>query len=270
MNEHSSEFNVGYVYGIRRVDSDEYRYVGQTSKSIEGRAKRHWRVALSGRRFPVYDWMRKHYPEELEFDELEVVASRESLGLRERWWIEHLRNAGHRLLNISDGGLGPTGVEWTTEQREAARVRSTGRKGLSRPGAANPFYGKKHSEEQRAKWSLERQGSITGTKNPNFGKFGSAHPSFGHRLSEETRRRLSEQKRGKLNPMYGKKASPESLAKRSEAQKGIPKPGCKRSAHTRHHTNKNVHKAECQYCVDDANSKTKQKESEGKNVSRSG
>lgn len=270
MSARLSEFTVGYIYAIRRVDSDEYRYVGQTSKTILERSKRHWRVALSGRRFPVYDWMRKHYPDQLEFDELEVVHSREALGSREQWWIEHLRNEGHRLLNISDGGLGPTGVEWTLAQREAARVRSTGRKGLSRPGPANPFYGKKHSEEQRAKWTLERQGSITGAKNPNFGKFGAAHPSYGRELSEETRRRLSEQKQGKLNPMYGKKASPESLAKQSAAQKGIPKPASKRSAHTRHHTNKNVYKPECQYCVDDATVKSKQKESEGDNVTRSG
>lgn len=58
--------------------------------------------------------------------------------------ITRLRREGDRLLNLADGGLGPTGVVWSDEQREAARVRSAGRKGLSRPGGKNPPYGAKH------------------------------------------------------------------------------------------------------------------------------
>ena len=34
------------------------------------------------------------------------------------------------------------GIEWTAEMREAARTRSTGRKGVSRFADDNPFYGR--------------------------------------------------------------------------------------------------------------------------------
>src|SRR5664279_570620 len=71
-------------------------------------------------------------------DELDLVHGLEELGRAEISWIEMLRSEGHRLLNLSQGGLGPVGVEWTEEMREAARVRSTGRKGVSRFAGDNP------------------------------------------------------------------------------------------------------------------------------------
>lgn len=146
--------------------------------------------------------------------------------------------------------------------REAARLRSTGRKGLSRPGPANPFYGKKHSPEQRNKWELTRKGSNSGPDNPNFGKFGPEHPGFGHTVSDETRKALSEAKRGAGNPNFGKKASEETRAKMSAVRKGRPMPSSQRSAHTRHHTNKGIEKADCRYCVEDSAKPSLSSESE--------
>ncbi|MEV0059915.1 NUMOD3 domain-containing DNA-binding protein [Nocardia sp. NPDC050718] len=70
-------------------------------------------------------------------------------------------------------------------------------------------------------------------------------------VSEETRRLLSEQKTGAKNPNYGRTASDETRAKMSAVRKGRPMPSSKRSAHTRHHTNKGVFKESCAHCVDD-------------------
>lgn len=243
----------GVIYGVRLTTSEEYRYVGLTTKSAVRRLKRHWQNARAGRKVPFYDWLRKHAVEDVTVDVLETVtSSREALGQAEIDWIAFLKEEGYRLLNLTEGGLGPTGVVWTIEQREAARVRSTGRPGLHRFGTEATFYGKHHTAEQKAKWSVSRAGSITGAKNPNFGKFGPDHPSYGRVLSAETRERLSEQKRGELNPNFGKKDSAETLAKKSAAQKGVPKPSSVRSAHTRHHTNKGVQKADCEHCIQDA------------------
>ena len=96
------------------------------------------------------------------------------------------------MLNLADGGLGPTGIEWTAEMREAARIRSTGRKIPARFGQMNPFYQRQHSAEQRAKWSIARKGINVGADNPNYGKFGPAHPSFGRVMSEEARQKLAD------------------------------------------------------------------------------
>uniref|UniRef100_UPI00389924EB NUMOD3 domain-containing DNA-binding protein n=1 Tax=Mycolicibacterium sarraceniae TaxID=1534348 RepID=UPI00389924EB len=93
---------------------------------------------------------------------------------------------------------------------------------------------------------------IGGSENPNFGKFGADHPSFGHVISEEARRKLAEQRRGAGNPNYGCRASDETRAKMSAVRKGRPMPSSKRSAHTRHHTNRGIKKDDCRYCIEDS------------------
>lgn len=242
----------GFIYGVRLRSEFDYRYVGLTTKSVEIRLKQHFKIARSGRKTPFYDWLRAHHLDDVIADELDSVKGIEELGQAEIDWIELLRRYGHPLLNLSQGGLGPMGVEWTAEMREAASIRSTGRKGLSRFAENNPFYGRSHSPERRAQWSKLRKGKNTGTENPNYGKFGEDHPSFGHSISEEARERLAEQRRGPGNPNYGRRASEETRAKMAAVRKGRPMPSSRRSAHTRHHTNRGVKKDTCQYCIEDS------------------
>jgi hypothetical protein len=192
-----------------------------------------------------------HDGDDVVVEILEEVEGLEELGQAEIDWIELLRQVGHPLLNLSQGGLGPMGIEWTAEMREAARIRSTGRKGVSRFADANPFHGRTHAAEQRAKWSKLRKGQNAGPENPNFGKFGRDHPSFGHVMSEEARQRLADQRRGAGNPNYGRQASDETRAKMSAVRKGRPMPSSRRSAHTRHHTNRGIKKDTCRYCIED-------------------
>ncbi|MFT4211002.1 MAG: NUMOD3 domain-containing DNA-binding protein [Microbacterium sp.] len=213
-------------------------------------------MAQNGKKTPFADWLRKHTDREgVYFESLELVMSDdlEDLGRAEQRWITTLREDGHRLLNLTEGGLGPRGYVWTQPQRDAAASRARGRStGVSRRGPDSPNWGRAiHSDEQKARWSEQRRGSITGASNPNFGKFGQEHPSFGHRLSEETKARLSEQKRGSNNPNFGKVMSDEERRVRSEKLKGRPRPSSIRSAHTRHHTNKGVFKESCRHCQAD-------------------
>ena len=252
----------GLVYGIRLRREVEYRYVGITTKTASRRFHQHLRVAAEGRKTPFYAWLRKQDRSELIADELDWIEGLPELGQAEIDWISYLRREGDRLLNLSDGGLGPTGVVWTNEMREAARVRSTGRKIQRESGPGAPFYGKNHTAEQREKWSRERKGTYSGAENPNFGKFGPEHPGFGHTVSEETRKALSEAKKGAGNPNFGKKASAETRAKMSAVRKGRPMPSSQRNAHTRHHTNKGIEKADCKYCVEDSANPSLSSESE--------
>ncbi len=242
----------GLVYGIRLRREVEYRYVGITTKTASRRFHQHFRVAAEGRKTPFYDWLRKQDRSEVIADELDWIEGLPELGQAEIDWISYLRREGDRLLNLSEGGLGPTGVVWTEEMREAARIRSTGRKIVRESGTGASFYGKNHSLEQRQKWSEDRKGTYAGAENPNFGKFGPEHPSYGREMSEESRAALSEARKGAGNPNFGKKASAETRAKMSAVRKGVPKPSSQRSAHTRHHTNKGVEKADCKYCVEDS------------------
>lgn len=248
----------GLVYGIRLRREVEYRYVGITTKTASRRFHQHLRVAVEGRKTPFYDWVRKQDPADLIADELDWIEGLPELGKAEMDWISYLRREGDRLLNLSDGGLGPTGVVWTTEMREAASLRGTGRKGSSRPGAANPFYGGTHSAEQRKTWEVDRKGTYSGPDNPNFGKFGADHPSFGHTMSEESRKALSEGRKGAGNPNFGKKLSAETRAKMSAAQKGKPN----RGPHTRFHTKQGIEMAGCSFCIEDSAKTSHSSESE--------
>lgn len=244
---------LGRIYGFRECKTGEFRYVGQTTKSIQRRKLEHLGVARRGRRTPFYDWLRKTAVQDFEVVCLENVATtREDLGEAEGAWITVLRDTGDRLLNLTDGGLGPIGVKWTDSRRVEARQRNLGRKGVSMPGEKNPMWGRRHSEEQKARWSAERRGKRVGAENPNFGKFGEAHPSFGHEMSEESRDRLSAQRRGPLNPNFGKTASAETRAKMSATRRGRPMPSSVRSAHTRYHTNKGTVSENCKHCIADA------------------
>jgi hypothetical protein len=212
----------GVIYGVRLRSEVVYRYVGLTTKTVGVRLKQHVKVARSGRKTPFYDWLRVHDGDDIVADELEWVEGLEELGRAEIVWIESLRREGRPLLNLSLGGLGPMGIEWTAEMREAARIRSTGRKGVTRFAEDNPFYGRSHGAEQRAKWSELRKGQNAGPENPNYGKFGAAHPSFGRVMSEQARAKLSKQRRGVGNPNFGLKASDETRAKMSAVRKGRP------------------------------------------------
>ena len=242
----------GVIYGVRLRSESCYRYVGLTTKSAKIRLRQHVKVARSGRKTPFYDWLRVHDGDRVVVDDLDRVEGLEELGRAEIEWIERLRMCGHPLLNLSQGGLGPMGIEWTAEMREAARIRSTGRKGVSRFAEDNPFYGRTHGAAQRAKWSKLRKGRNGGPDNPNYGKIGENHPSFGHVMSQEARQRLAEQRRGVRNPNYGRKARDETRAKMSAVRKGRPMPSSRRNAHTRYHTNRGIRKDTCPYCIEDS------------------
>ena len=200
----------GLIYGIRLRSEVVYRYVGLTTKTAQVRLRQHFKVAAAGRKTPFYDWLRKQDRDNVIAVPLDWADGLDELGEAEMAWIVLLRQEGHSLLNLADGGLGPTGVEWTAEMREAARIRSTGRKIPSRFGAENPFYQREHSAEQRAKWSAARKGTNVGANNPNYGKFGADHPSFGHVMSEEAKAKLSEMRKGSGNPNFGRTASDET------------------------------------------------------------
>ena len=252
----------GLVYGIRLRREFEYRYVGITTKTASRRFHQHFRVAAEGRKTPFYDWLRKHDPADVIADELDWIEGLPELGQAEVDWISYLRREGDRLLNLSDGGLGPTGVVWTAEMREAARVRSTGRKISRQSGPGASFYGGNHSLEQREKWSRERKGTYLGPDNPNFGKFGPEHPSYGHTMSDESRTAFSEARKGAGNPNFGKKASAETRAKMSAARTGRSIATMQQNAHTRDHTNRGIEKADCKFCVDESAKHSLSSESE--------
>jgi group I intron endonuclease len=210
---------MGFIYAFKLKNKEEYRYIGKTI-NIKNRYVAHKNSAERGENLPIYRWIRSK-----GIDNIEMVILEESddntLQDLEKLWIAKIKKRGDRLLNLTEGGEGSLGYM--------------------------------HSEEQKKKWSEQRRGSITGEKNPNYGKFGPAHPAYGRKFSEETKQKLSEQKMGENNPNYGKSIPDETRIKMSLAQKGRPRPKSARSAHVRYHINLNGFSEKCNYCIEEKN-----------------
>lgn len=110
------------IYTLFHVNSpEEIRYVGLTSKGAPERFKSHWKSARGGRRLPVYNWMRKHGEENIQYRVIEEVSSRQELVGREVFWIAHYRAQGLADLNLTDGGEGTFGYKHSDEFREKRR-----------------------------------------------------------------------------------------------------------------------------------------------------
>ena len=119
---------IGVVYAARRFESPEFRYVGITTKTTEVRRRQHLKAARAGTKNPFYDWLRTmQTDEDVYFQPMELVTGGEleDLGAAEQRWIAELRGNGHRLLNLSEGGLGP---------RYAALIRERARTIFGVPG----------------------------------------------------------------------------------------------------------------------------------------
>jgi hypothetical protein len=100
------------------------------------------------------------------------------------------------LCNLTDGGDGCFGFVITDEYREKLSKAIKGRPGKF--GEENPFYGKTHSPETRAKM---RASQIATDKNK-----GVNNPNYGKKYSEERRKQMSEQRKGrKLSEEHKKK-----------------------------------------------------------------
>ena len=141
---------------------------------------------------------------------------------------------GYNLLTGGKNGGRPS--------EEALKRMRESKKGMYR-GKNNPFYGKKHSKEARARISMARKGKTlsaeTRAKISAKGK--------GRKVSEETRARIGRARKGrkhsaetkakmsgKNNHFYGKKHSEATRKKMRDKRKGKkPNLGKKHSAETR-------------------------------------
>ncbi len=199
-------------------------YVGQTSGSVKKRWSQHKSHTLRKSTHPLYRSILKHGVENFDVSLVALAFTKKHCDWLEEQWIRtletHLRDKGYNLTFGGEGArhvqetkeklakmkLGKPGRVYTEEQKLATSLRQRGEKGNN--------WGKKSSSETREKMSQ----SHSGENNHCFGLYGPFHPAFGAKHSEESKRIRSEKFSGKNNPMYGKKTSPETLAKIKETK----------------------------------------------------
>lgn len=176
-----------HVYFLHNGDF-EPRYIGQTAYP-ERRLREHRREARNGVHRPVYHWMNKYGPENIQMFLLAEADTREQINELEIFFIAQER-AGGRLLNVSGGGGGGMlGTKLSEETRAKMSEAHSGEK--------NHFYQKSHTPEARALMSKRR---------------------IGTKLSKETRRKLSEVQMGR--------PSNSGQHARWHRDRGIIKPDC--------------------------------------------
>lgn len=115
------------IYGLLEPFSEEVRYVGKT-KDLQGRIRDHLHYDKSD----TYKarWINKLQEQGLDpfVKVLEEVAASTPWQEREKFWIKKLKSEGHRLTNASDGGDGggAYGRKWTEEQRKKFSIQKAG------------------------------------------------------------------------------------------------------------------------------------------------
>lgn len=224
------------IYGLKHIQTEEYRYVGQTSTTIEKRLQQHKTWARSNKRQNyVHNWMNSIGLDNVVIEVLEICSNDDNnlLNDLEIKWIKLLKTSGCRLTNLTDGGSGSrghigywNGKHISAETKEKLRQANLGktiseetRKNMSiaHSNENNGFYGKKHTEETIEKLRqnhtgknnvrfgkkhteetiIKMQNAQAGEKHQQFGKRGKDTNAFGHIVSQEMRQHLSEVQKGK-------------------------------------------------------------------------
>ncbi|PWJ81498.1 hypothetical protein C7441_11030 [Pseudaminobacter salicylatoxidans] len=93
------------IYGLRRSDNSEIRYIGQTMGAVEFRLSQHYSQATNGRKSPLSGWIRKAFADGVSVEAV-ILESEATWNVAERNWISKFRIDGARLLNLTDGGQG--------------------------------------------------------------------------------------------------------------------------------------------------------------------
>jgi hypothetical protein len=161
---------LSHIYALVLSDDPTvYHYVGKTEKTLARRLADHLRNC---HRFHTHKdkWLRicLAASRQVIIVELEKCAGdRNALDEREMFWIAKVKAEGHPLKNLTDGGEGGVPCD---EVREKIRQQKLGkprpphviealrRNGLRYVGAANPNYGKHHSEAARRAISEAHKG----------------------------------------------------------------------------------------------------------------
>ena len=125
-------------------------YVGQTKRNLDERMREHYRKNITPIDKAIHEIGRENFKAYV----IEECTSQNELYEREEYWINKLNTIFPNGYNRCNGGKTSKGYKHTSESKEKMRKA---REGMYL-GIDNPFYGKHHSEEQKAKWKKDRQG----------------------------------------------------------------------------------------------------------------
>lgn len=257
------------LYGLRAKNTEEIKYIGITSRSLKERLGGHrFASKQPENKYKVCTWFRNVGADNVEIVLLNTYDTVDEMKQAEKDKIKELRSEGHDLLNHTDGGDGMwgftpwnkgiripedkldperftrrLGTKHTEEDKERIRVgviahfEKNGHKSVYEYWVDK--YGAEKADEMKEEWFKKRSKSLSGERNPMYGRRGKDAPCFG--------------RTGAKHPMFGRTHSDETKAKISASSKGKSLPTETKvrmslAQHTRFHTNKGIDKKDCVWC----------------------
>ncbi len=195
------------IYALCCPSSGEARYVGKTIDT-KTRLRAHMSEKMNSYK---KNWITSLAKKNLlpVFKSLEVILDSNDLDWqeRERWWIAKMREDGHRLTNLEDGGVG--GKILHEETKTKISLANKGRKPSPQTVEASVAArkGKKMSNETRLKMSISRAG-----RGPSPETIAaSVKASKGRKMSQKTRDCLLKANTGRRRPEHEKHKISESM-----------------------------------------------------------
>lgn len=117
---------ISTIYSIHDPDTDELRYIGNTSHKLYVRLSQHKYRARRGSTSLLHQWIRTLSKSPV-IKQIAVV-DRDSSDELEELLISEYRRAGKRLLNIGAGGSGIKGARHSEETKAKIGLAGLGRK----------------------------------------------------------------------------------------------------------------------------------------------
>ncbi len=213
------------IYGLYDPRTNDIRYIGKTSISLEERLQQHIGNAKGGTRTHKANWIRLLLSLKLEpYIKILGETTENAWQEDEKAWIAKAEGESAKLTNLTKGGDGLIGYhhsDGTIEKIRQANIESgkippnwKGRiqspehirkRVEARQRAGN--YG--HTEESKENISKGRIGKNMGNTN-----------SLGYKHTEEWKAAARKRSKGENNPSYGKSPSEETKNKMSQGRKG--------------------------------------------------
>jgi len=227
------------IYTLNNPITNEVRYIGYTSTSLEERLRHHIKDCKYKKSRKV-NWIKKLISENITptINLLCIYKTLDEAKFNEIKLIFEYRLSGYDLVNGTDGGEGGYGYKFTKEQILAQIKRQTGRKlppcsEERKKNISNANKGRKMTEEQKIKMRKPKS-------KEHVEKISIYHK--GKKLSESTKQLMSiarkkewedgirkatrtgmknseahkEKMRGSNNPFFGKKHTEETMLKIKE------------------------------------------------------
>jgi hypothetical protein len=150
------------IYILIDPRTAEVRYVGQTIYTLKNRLWRHLREATTDESRHKDRWLRKLFAAGYK-PIIWLLETTPDLNEREQFWIAHYRQAGCKLTNLTDGGMGVSGYKWSEETRSKQQALWTPER---REAVRLRMLGTKHDESSKSKISRGNIGKKMPPKTP--------------------------------------------------------------------------------------------------------